>query len=137
LRKRGYKNKDQIGTEHANTEHLQRREHFFLHSFKYFLVNYVFRIAIHIGFTIISQVLFLSVRSWAIYRRQCVPSSKFSPWLKSLVTPLNTRGTGAAHRSLIKAFSHKDFWESRFHAPICFQWKAVTREHHTPKFYHA
>ena len=59
------------------------------------------------------------------------------PWLKSLDMPLNTRDTGAAQRSLIKALSHKSFWKSRFHEPFCFHWKAITREHHAPKFCHA
>ena len=57
--------------------------------------------------------------------------------MKSLVTQLNTRGTGAAQKKLIKIFLHKSFLENRFHAPLWFQWKAITREHHTLKFYQA
>jgi len=56
------------------------------------------------------------------------PFSKVFPWIKPLVTPLNTRGTGAAQKTLIQIFIHKSFWEKRFHGPIWFQWKAITRE---------
>ena len=65
------------------------------------------------------------------------PFSQVFPWIKPLVTPLNTRGTGAAQKTLIKVFIHKSFLEKRFHAPLWFQYIAVTREHHTPKFCHA
>jgi len=41
-------------------------------------------------------------------------SATFSPWHRSLVTPLNTRGAGAAERSLINALSHESFLKSRF-----------------------
>jgi len=47
---------------------------------------------------------------------------------------MNTRGSGAAQKNLIKVFIHKTFLEKRFHVPWWFQWKAVT---HAPKFYHA
>jgi len=62
------------------------------------------------------------------------PSAKFSPWLKPLLTaPMNTHRTAVAQRFLIKSFSHMNFWESRFDAPLYFQWKAVTHQPHAPK----
>ena len=61
-------------------------------------------------------------------------SVKISLLLKPLVTPLNTRGTGVAQRSLIKAFSDKGFRESRFRAPLCFPVKNCLGEYHSPKF---
>jgi len=74
----------------------------------------------------------------APYDSQWISFSKFSTWLKRLPrAPMNTRGTAAAQRILMKTFSHKSFWERRFQAPLCFQWKAVTRERHAPKLFHA
>jgi len=35
----------------------------------------------------------------------------------------------------MKVFIHKSFLEKRFHAPLWFQWKAVTCEPHAPKFW--
>jgi len=40
-------------------------------------------------------------------------------------------------KTLTKVFIHKSFLEKRFRAPLWFQYKAVTREHHAPKFCHA
>ena len=51
----------------------------------------------------------------------------FQPSLNPNITPLNTGGTGADQKNVIKAFSHKGFWESRFPARFCFQWKAITQ----------
>jgi len=42
------------------------------------------------------------------------PFSLVFPCIKPLVTPLNTRGTGAAQKNLIKIFIHKNFWEKIF-----------------------
>jgi len=50
---------------------------------------------------------------------------------------LNTRGTGAAQKNPDKAFYSKELLGKIFHAPIWFQWKAVTRARHAPKFCHA
>jgi len=62
------------------------------------------------------------------------PSAKFLSWPKPLPTaPMNTRGTAIAQWCLIKTCGHKSFWENTFHAPLCFQWKSVTREVHAPK----
>ena len=56
--------------------------------------------------------------------------------MKPLVMQLNTRGTRAAEKNW-KIFLHQSFSENRFHAPLWFQWKGVTHEHHVLKFYNA
>jgi len=39
-----------------------------------------------------------------MYKDQWALSAKFFPWIKPLVTPLNTRGTGAAKKKTNKGF---------------------------------
>jgi len=72
---------------------------------------------------------------WVLASRP--PSAKFPPWIESLVTPLNKLGTGAAQKTLMKVFILKSFWEKRFHVSLWFQWKAIMRQLHEPKFFHS
>jgi len=50
----------------------------------------------------------------APYNDQWALPAKFFPWIKPLVTPLNTRGTGAARKKLMKVFIVKAFWKRDF-----------------------
>jgi len=48
----------------------------------------------------------MTIAQWAL-------SIKFFPWIKPLVMPLNTRGTGAAQKNLRKVFT-KAHWKRDF-----------------------